>query len=236
MLRKITLCIFLILGIKGAYAQFKEPLENLEHFDEKPFQWGYYFGANGFDFKIDYKDLDYQTSRLREIQIDRNLGFNVGLTGSARIIDFVDLRIEPGLVYNKRVLVFPGFNNENDAKREVQSTYIYIPLLFKFSAKRSYNVKPYITAGGSMVFNLSSNANLNIDNSEKTFRATRNVFFYEFGLGLDLYTPYFRMSPSLRMLFSLNNELTPDRDPNSPWTSNVNKIQTRGFLINLNFE
>ena len=160
----------------------------------------------------------------------------MGLTGQARLIKYIDLRIEPGLVYNKRVLTFPNFTESRDAVREVPSTYIYIPLLLKFSADRWYNVKPYVTAGASMVFNLSSNANLTIDNSDRTFRSTKNVFFYEMGIGLDIYTHYFRVSPSLRALFSVNNELIPDKDANSRWTGNINGLKTRGFLLNLNFE
>ena len=234
--KKILLFLFLCIGFANLYAQFKQPMMNLEHFDEKRYQWGYYFGANTFDFKIDYKDLNYRNASLREIQTDRKVGFNVELTGSARLVNFLDLRIEPGLVYNKRVLIFPGFSDSKDALRDAQSTYIYIPLLLKFSAKRWYNFKPYVTAGASVVFNLSSNDKLTIDNSEKTFRATKNVFFYEMGIGLDIYTHYFRVSPSLRALFSVNNELVPDKDANSRWTGNINGLKTRGFLLNLNFE
>ena len=47
--------MLVFIGGFHLYAQFKQPMINLEHFDEKHFQWGYYFGANTFDFKIDYK-------------------------------------------------------------------------------------------------------------------------------------------------------------------------------------
>ena len=87
-----------------------------------------------------------------------------------------------------------------------------------------------------MAINLSSNYNLNIDNYEKIFRTQRSVFFYELGVGIDFYTPFFRFSPSIRGLFSVNNELIPDNTANSPWTSNLNGIKSRGFLINLTFE
>ena len=235
-LKKTLLLLLVCMGGFHLYAQFKQPMINLEHFDEKRFQWGYYFGANTFDFKIDYKELNYNNPQLQEIQNERKIGFNVGLTGQARLIKYIDLRIEPGLVYNKRVLTFPNFTESRDAVREVPSTYIYIPLLLKFSADRWYNVKPYVTAGASMVFNLSSNANLTIDNSDRTFRSTKNVFFYEFGFGFDFYTHYFRVSPSVRALFPINNELVPDYDPNSRWTGNLNGLKTRGFLFCLNFE
>ncbi|MDO4228835.1 MAG: porin family protein [Capnocytophaga sp.] len=238
-MKKIDIFCLLFLVFTGIFTvsgQRKHPLLNLEHFDEKPLQWGYYFGSNTFDFKFDYENLDYGTTNIREIRTDKNWGFNVGLSGSMRLFNYLDLRIEPGLVYNKRDLYFPGMDEKRDYFREVKSTYIYIPLLLKFSSDRWYNVKPYLTAGGSMAINLSGNYNLNIDNSEQVFRTQRSVFFYELGIGIDFYTPYFRFSPSIRGLFSINNELIPDKDINSPWTSNLNKIKSRGFLINLTFE
>ena len=127
--KKSLIGLFLFLGALNLYGQIKEPIMNLEHFDDKRFQWGYYFGTNVFDFKIDYRDLNYRTANLREIQTDRKLGFNVGLTGSVRLVKHLDLRIEPGLVYNKRILIFPGFSDSRDSMRDVPSTYIYIPLL-----------------------------------------------------------------------------------------------------------
>ncbi len=235
-LKRTLLMLLVCMGGFQLYAQFKQPMINLEHFDERHYQWGYYFGANTFDFKIDYNELNYGVDRLKEVLTERKIGFNVGLTGSMRLVKQLDLRIEPGLVYNKRVLTFPGFGEARDWERDAQSTYIYIPLLLKYSAIRWFNVKPFLTAGASTVFNLSSNDNLTIDNADRTFRVKKNIYFYEFGLGIDFYTHYFRVSASARAMFSINNELVPDNDPNSPWTSNLNGMKTRGFLLNLNFE
>ena len=49
-LKKTLLLLLVCMGGFHLYAQFKQPMINLEHFDEKRFQWGYYFGANTFDF------------------------------------------------------------------------------------------------------------------------------------------------------------------------------------------
>lgn len=217
---------------------FAQPIVNLEYFDNNKLQWGYYFGVNSMDFKFDYKEFDYNTpnTKLFDAQTKKTVGFNVGLTGDIRLIEHLNLRFEPGLVYNKREIYFPGFDKEIDRKREVNSTYIYMPLLIKYGTTRWYNVKPYITGGASVVINLSSNHKLNVDNSENRFRTIQNVFFYEIGFGIDFYTPNFRFSPSIRGLFSINNELIPDKDPNSQWTGNLKGIFTRGFMINLTFE
>ncbi|MDO4881347.1 MAG: porin family protein [Capnocytophaga sp.] len=215
-----------------------QPIVNLEYFDNNKLQWGYYFGLNTMDFKYKYNEFDYNTANtnLFDAQTKKTTGFNVGLTGDIRLIEHLNLRFEPGLVYNKREVYFPGFEKDTDKIREVNSTYIYMPLLIKYGTKRWYNVKPYITGGASMVINLSSNHKLNVDNSENKFRTVQNVFFYELGFGIDFYTPHFRFSPSIRGLFSINNELIPDKDPNSRWTGNLKGIFTRGFMINLTFE
>lgn len=59
--------------------------------------------------------------------------------------------------------------------------------------------------------------------------------YYEVGFGIDFYLEYFKFSPSIRGVFSLNDELIRDNDPNSPWTSSVEAMQTRGIFINFTF-
>lgn len=229
--------LFLLLIISAK--MFAQPITNLEHFDKKKLQWGYYFGTNKMDFKYDYQILDYQnleTTHHIEVQTQKNFGFNVGLSGDVRLVEHLNLRFEPGLMTNKKVLHFNGFTEKRHSTREVHSTYIYMPILLKYSSERWYNVKPFITGGASYSINLSSGQNLNLDNSEMRFRTKKHVFFYELGVGIDFYTPYFRFSPSIRGFFSINDELVPDKDPQSPWTSNLGSVKTRGFMIVLTFE
>ena len=60
--------------------------------------------------------------------------------------------------------------------------------------------------------------------------------FYEVGLGIDLYLEYFKFTPSLRGVFSFNDELIRDNDPNSPYTGNVGSMKTRGVFLNFTFQ
>ena len=230
-MKKILLFLWWLPALVSA-----QPIINLEDFDYQKFQWGYYFGINTLDFRVDYQTLDYTNPPLTDIQTKRSYGFNVGLTGDLRLIDHLSLRFEPGLIYNKRELEFPFLTQQTDRKREVLSTYIYIPVLLKYGSKRWDNFKPYITAGTSVGINLSANNKSRSDNSEGKFRTQPIVYFYELGFGIDFYTPHFRFTPSIRGLFSIDNELIHDSDPASPWTGNLKGIFTRGVMINLTFE
>lgn len=222
----------IVLSCPMAQAQFGgDPILNLQNEDKKFLNWGYYLGFNQYDFQFEYKE-----DIGRDILVDKSFGFNVGLIGELRINEFLDARFEPGLLYTARTLGFPGFTNQVDAIREVRSTYIRFPLLIKASTRRIGNWKPFITAGVYTSINLGSNEDSLDDNSTGQFRMKQNVYGYELGFGIDLYTEYFKFTPSIRGVFALTDELVPDNDPNSPWTGNIAAMRTRGIFINFTFE
>jgi hypothetical protein len=229
---KKLILLLLLIGTFQAEAQMfgKDPMINLENWDKQRVYWGYYLGMNYYDFKFEYEQSG------KDILVDNGIGFNVGLIGNLRLTEYFDLRFEPGLLFNQRNLTFPELSNENDRLREVKSTYLHFPLLLKFSSKRTGNIRPFIIGGLSTALNLSSNVDNQQDNSNNVFRMAKWTNFYEVGLGVDLYLEYFKFTPSLRGVFSFNDELIRDNDPNSPWTGNVGTMKTRGVFLNFTFQ
>ena len=199
-------------------------------------RWGYFLGINNYDFNFDYNE------DLRDVYVKRSPGFSVGLIGNLRINNFIDLRLEPGLFITTRELYysqtyFQGSTfTEIDLTREVKSTYIHFPLLLKVSTKRVNNFKPFVVGGFSTAINLSSNETNPNDNSNGQFRTTSNNLFYELGFGIDFYLYNFKFTPSVRGLFGINDDLVRDKDPNSPWTSNINSMKSRGVFVNFTFQ
>ncbi len=227
----------LFMASQALTAQFnKDPIINIENEDKAFLNWGYYLGFNQYDFQFEYENDTANQNELTDILVDKSFGFNVGLIGEMRINEFVDLRFEPGLLYTQRILGFPGFDSEQDAIREVRSTYIRFPLLVKLSMRRFGNWKPFIIGGGYAALNLGSNEDSLEDNSSGEFRMKKNVYGYELGFGIDFYTEYFKFTPSIRGVFALTDELIRDNDPNSPWTGNIAAMRTRGIFINFTFE
>lgn len=216
-------------GQKGLGMFGKDPIINLENFDKQRVHWGYYLGFNSYDFKFDYLAPD------KDIEVQSTTGFNVGLIGNLRIMEYIDLRFEPGLYYAQRNLTYPNIENPFDRLREVKSTYIHLPLLLKFSSKRIGNIRPYVVGGLSQSMNLGSNSNAKDDNYNERFRMLKMTPNYELGFGIDLYFEYFKFSPSIRGVFGLKDELIRDNTPDSPWTGNVASMKTRGIFINFAF-
>jgi hypothetical protein len=237
-MKKRLLVILVLFTFQSATAQLfsKERVLNNENFDKVRLSYGYYLGFNVYGYKIDY------TANVKDVQILKSVGLNVGLVGNLRINDYIDVRLEPGLVISRRELnysqsYFNGIAYEDkDLSREIQSTFVHIPLLIKFSTKRINNIKPFIVGGVSTALNLSSQQDNPDDNSNNTFRVTKNNLYYELGIGIDLYLTWFKFSPSIRGVFSMQNELVNDFDPNSPWTRNIAQMQTRGLFVNFTFQ
>ena len=215
----------------------RDPIINLENFQKQRLYFGFYLGFNSYDFKIDYKTVS------EDILITKSTGFNVGLVANLKLQEYVSLRFEPGLYYTKRDLNYDEsyFSTTNvpftssNRLREVNSTYINFPLLLKFSSLRTGNIRPFLLGGASATLNLSSNSKSKDDNLEQRFRVKSWTTNYELGFGIDLFSEYFIFSPSVRGVFGLNDELIRDKDPNSPWTGNIESMKTRAVFINFTF-
>jgi hypothetical protein len=230
-MKKGILFLLFIVSFQAQAQTFgRDPIINLENWDKQRVYWGYYLGMSYYDFKFEYNEPG------KDILVDNGIGFNVGLIGDLRLFKHLNLRFEPGLTFNQRDLTFPGFANENDALREVKSTYIHFPLLLKFSATRTGNIRPFVIGGFATALNLSSNVNNKQDNSNNVFRMAKWTNYYEVGLGVELYLEYFKFTPSLRGVFGMNDELIRDNDPNSLWTGNIASMKTRGVFLNFTFQ
>ncbi len=235
-MKRLFILLTVILLSQNVSAQLfsKEKVQNLQNFDKPRFSWGYILGFNSYDFNFDYT-ADFEDA---DIIVDRTVGFSVGLLGNMRINDYLDLRLEPMVTFTRRDLTFdnPLFTSQFESFREVKSTYVHIPLLLKISTKRLNNFKPFIVGGISTSLNLSSNEDNPDDNNVGEFRMKTNTNYYEIGFGIDFYLYYFKFTPSIRGVFAMSDELVRDNDPNSPWTSNIDKMSTRGIFINFTFQ
>lgn len=232
----ICVCFFFLTSIQ-VFSQ-KSKIENLPNFDKKPWNFGYYLGVSKNSFVVDYKDSNFSNSF---VEVDEGLGFIIGVLVEKRLHKNVSLRFEPGLMSNTKKLYFSNNNGsfltEVDSVRDVSGTYLHLPLLLKFSTDRYRNIKPYVIGGVSFDYNFSSNENNPDDNRAGEFRTTKINYMYELGIGIDLYLPYFKFSPSLRGIFAINNELVNDSaGPASPWTAPIDRFGTRGVFLKLTFE
>jgi hypothetical protein len=232
--KKILFLGFFLLTFNTSFAQ-GERVDYLPTFDKNPLHYGFYIGFNQNDFKLNLKESSIPNA---DITVEPTTGFNVGLIADFRLHKNLNLRLEPGLVSNTKKITFNHLTRPQDVTREISSTYLHIPLIFKFSSDRYKNIRPYLLGGISYDHNFSSNEDNQDDNFSGQFRSKTHNFMYEVGVGVDFYLYFFKFSPSIRGIFAINNEIKYDNTVNGPsrWTDPVNFLGTRGVFLNFAFE
>ena len=243
MSKRILIIGFFLLIATAFFAQ-TERVEYIPTFDRKLMHYGFYLGINQNDFKLNLRQSFIPNA---SITVESKIGFNVGLIVDLRLHKNLNLRLEPGLVSNTKRILFNHLNtstSSQDSIREIGSTYLHVPFVFKFSTNRYKNIRPYILGGVSYDYNFSSNEKNQDDNLAQEFRTKTHNFMYEVGIGIDFYLYYFKFSPSIRGVFAINNEIKYDNlrykasgelIP-SKWTDPINFLGTRGIFLNFAFE
>jgi hypothetical protein len=130
----LTTIILLLFSIN-----VNSQIENLQNFDQKKIHFGYFVGFNQYNYKLDYKNNPDKRTLIKQ-----KAGLNVGLIADLKLNENLNLRFEPGLYTNKSDVIFydrAKFSQNSDTIRSIKSTYVHLPILLKYSAKRYNNLQ-----------------------------------------------------------------------------------------------
>lgn len=252
---KKILSILSIFIVLLAQAQWKTNFdtEDLNEFeDQKRFSYGYFLGLNYLDFKITPDAIGLYGNRFN-VKSEGTIGFSAGLMGKMRVNNYIDLYIQPGIHFAERNLYFNHISEgqrygtnvagvdyvatKEDESRTIKSSYIDIPLMVEFHGDRWFNTRPFVQVGAGYAMNLQSNENSEDDNADGVFRMKTNGFNWQIEGGISIYFRRFKLTPSVKGIFFLNNELVPDDPETLPiWAGSIKSLQTRAVMFSLKFE
>jgi hypothetical protein len=257
-MRKNLLTAIALTVATLASAQFRPNSDrqwNRTEQDEKKFSFGYFLGANMMSYKVSpkaqYNNLATATpdddgvnkNGLVYLDQESTPGFSVGLMAKLKMNDYIAVKVEPGVHFGQRTLIFNNLRNEaleeqdvDEYRREVKSTYVEIPLLLHISGDRWFNTRPYIQGGFAYANNLQANEDKEDDNALGVFRTNTHNFNWQAEMGVEIYFKRFKLTPALKGMFFLNNELVPDNTSTVGFSNTLNTLQTRAVVFSLKFE
>ncbi len=211
-------------------------VKNLPAYDERWFHPGMYIGFTGSRFIIEHSQsyIDKQNIIANSV-VSPSLG--VGFIGDARLGEagspFI-LRFAPGVTFLTRRVEFRprGYPNPDSiVTQEVTSTVIQFPLLLKYQSDRRRNTRAYMIAGLSPSLTASSRRN---DPLRTQLRALDSDLTLEYGVGLDLFYPLFKLAPELRFSHGLRNLLVAgDKDV---FSRSLQSLSTNSVTLYLNIQ
>ncbi|GCD77066.1 PorT protein [Thermaurantimonas aggregans] len=228
--RQSILAVSLLIG-SSVYGQ---RILNMPTYTSKPYHFGFYLGINWYNFHIRHKPNldDYPGYYSTITRVDP--GYHVGIISDLRLANHLNLRFNPAFAATVRRLEIdtynPNFLRRQVYVKDVESSFVELPLELKFSSKRIHNYLVYITGGLRYNIDLASQEKVLDD---ELFKIRRNDFAYEVGFGIDIFFEYFKMSPQLKAGFGFANLLVND---GSVYVNNIDKIYTRSVLFCITFE
>jgi len=209
---------------------------NRPYSDMRRWHLGFSVGLNAFDFSFHHNGFvtDEGNTWFME-QPDLSPGFCVTGLFNLRLNDYFSVRVTPGMYFGNRIVRFKDTASGEEAKQDLKSAYIIVPLDLKFSAQRMRNIRPYMVGGIMPAIDV-------MKKKSDFLRMNSTDFMVSVGFGCDLYLPYFKLIPELKFCFGLTDALQHDRpdlvdDPLRLGISNsVKKATTKMVVLSFYFE
>lgn len=241
MKKLLSILIFLSIFFCASASYDRNIIQNLPHVDKNRWHFGFILGMSFSDFSTIPNEsyVDNNGNKWYATSAGMSPAFNVGMIADLRLVEYLNLRCTPMLALGQKNLNYTSFSPDGKVVGEAtkvvtQCTSIEIPFYLKYSAKRYGNVRPYIIAGGGPFFNLNLNP-------EQPLLLNAFDVQISFGIGIDIYTQYFKFCPEIKFGFGLLDQLNqnhPEIEGTAyePYTRAIDKLTSRVLTITFNFE
>ena len=228
-MRKLIFLIF-IFTIPSLKSQDLGIL-NLPKYDKQWYHFGFTLGLMNTNLKIDYE----QDPLAKNISTKGSPGFNVGIICDLKIFRNLNIRLIPSLTFTQRDITFTTTDN-TELIKSVENSNLDIPILFKYRSIRHKNTRPYFLVGPRFTYDMASKKEVEDIN---LFKLDDIDYGLEFGFGVDIYLPYFKLAPEIKYFYGFNNILESNNVEilNSEIiNTNLEALYSRTILFSLTFE
>ncbi|GGK65750.1 porin family protein [Rufibacter glacialis] len=230
--------LVLLVGNRPAQAQGKLKSENLPGYEYKRLRWGFSLGVNTSWYQLEHSDryvAEIKQNDSLSVNDKTGIGFNVNFITTYRLSPNLVLRAQPGVGYHSRAIEYKGVAAEpenniaaGDHLQEVNTFSGELPLLVKYESKRRKNTQMYFVAGvkPSLVVGGQKKGN-------EYLQLKTMDFAIEYGVGLDMFYPFFKFAPEIRYSRGIGNLHKP---ANSIFNNSIQQLNTNTVTLYLNFE
>lgn len=229
----VTLFAFVSVICTSARSQVE--LYQLEH-ETKPYYFGITLGANISRFQIEHHQRFLQYDSVMEILPLNAPGFQLGLNATARLINRLEVRFNPQLMFTDRSITYKlkykdpidGF----EPTKKIESVIFSFPFQLKFNSDRIGNFRVYMMGGAFTQIDLAANARAR--RAEDLVKLEKSDYGIEIGMGFNFYFPSFILSPEVKVSNGLRN--IHSRDQHLKYSNVIDRIQSRMIVFSIHLE
>jgi hypothetical protein len=238
MFRRLFLCLLLVILAGGIFhpAQAQKKVQYLQYEDLKPYHLGFSVGMHTQDLILDHSGAIDDDGHKWYGSVDNYMpGFSVGVIADLRLTDFLSLRTTPAIHFgSKDVSLHSDEAGSTPMVANVRSNYILVPLNLRYRGARMDNYRPYLLSG------LSAGLDMGRDKQQPVLLQQVNLY-WEIGAGMDIYMPYFKLVPELKVCLGLGDILVHNRTDQSSdaflkYAKAFDAITSRLIVFSMQFE
>jgi hypothetical protein len=207
---KITVAILVLLScITCSSTVIAQP--NQEQYDNKLLHFGFTLGLNFSTIRLDTKPEIMMRDSVLNARIVSYPGIGLGGITNLRLGKNFDLRLLFPVIYF--------------VQRDI--------ILVKFKSDRRKNTRAYVIGGGRITYDLSSSVQKERSKNSPVVSLVPVTYGYEAGFGLDMYFPYFKFSPEIKVMNTIGDALHRD---GFAYTNVLDRVSPKMVVISLHFE
>lgn len=255
---KLRSIVFLILVgclisfSSSTFAQVRK-VENMPTYDFSKYHFGFILAVNQmhfvvkpveglnrkFFFDFDGTGFNADSAQVYSIEHVPSTGFTVGIVGNLRLGTYFDLRLVPSLAFGERSLEYviwkykDGVESPVYITKNVQSTFIELPLHLKYKSQRLNNFRAYLIGGVNFRMDLASQAKKSRESAEIQIKLMRNDIYGELGVGFDFYFEWFKFGTELKMSYGFLDIL---KHEDNIYTEGIEKMSSKIWQLTFTFE
>ena len=233
-MRRLYIIVCLIGCVCANIFGQQEKVKNQPYVDNKLFHLGFHVGIHSQDLILSHTGVTTNGETWYAEIPSYSPGFSVGVIGDMYLNPYFNLRLTPSIHFGDKKFTFREQETGEEFTTNVRSSYLNFPLDIKYSALRLNNYRPYLIAGvyGSIDIGRKKGNPILLKSKD---------FGLEFGLGCDIYLPYFKLCPELKFCFGLVDLLEKDRpdlvdQATIKYTNALSKATSRMIILTFNFE
>lgn len=229
----ILFCLIFLLINTSVFSQ--RELYQTDH-DSKPYYFGITLGFNQARFHTEHhpRFLEYDTVQVVEPM--NSGGFSLGLHATARIVNRLEARFNPQLMFTERniyyKLKYPDPLDGDEVIKKVESVIFSFPLQAKFSSDRIGNFRVYVLGGVKADIDLAANARAR--RAEDLVKLEKFDYGIEAGIGFNFYFPSFILSPEIKLSNGRRN--IHARDEHLKYSNVLDRMQSRMIVFSIHLE
>lgn len=225
----VALFCFLIPSLSNAQ---KGSFNYDNKFSKKSYYFGITLGFNMSRYRIEKHQELIGNDSVRTANAVFGPGFNLGIVANIKLGKHFDFRfLLPTLSFADRRVTYLMTDN-SIVDKKVESVFLEFPIHFRYKSKPYKDFRVFVVAGAKYSVDLASNSRSR--KAEDLLKLNQHDLAIEFGVGFQVFFPYFILSPEIKFSYGVLD--IHSRDEQLTFSSTIDKLFSRGFAISLHFE